>query len=491
MKIGVLLIGHARLDNERHEIVAGFIEKRLRHHGFDSIHTCANRESAQEITPSLLKQHPDGVAWIDVMNPIVDIELLEEMAKRLLASDADYCVSDGAIPGTQPDAVLSPRCTHFPIDLLVSPGKVQVHWGTQEKHNNQFNLYKYKRLKVFLGLNKLLPDLAEMTISNFCDALSRDDVFLKVLSYFTEGALISYDSCQHCGGSLDGLKPTMSQPMLGYLPSSRSYYFECRKCGLIQLSPALEENSLAELYDDFDSQDFVASTNNPYQPGSPRCDLRGIANLLGDHTASLDLGGGLGRFSQYLKKAFPTWDVTHSDFGKRNVELESEGIRTRALNFLEQEIGRESYDFITAHEVIEHIPFARLDGVFGNIHDALRPGGLFRFSTPDFDSPLCRAFDYYNACPPFHYSVFRERWLRKYFEESGRWTIVETKANSDFLDDAAMWFDYTERTSPGLSQRSLSTVLKLVFSSPHGPSIREYLLQQGCGTEIVMTLRKR
>ena len=154
-------------------------------------------------------------------------------------------------------------------------------------------------------------------------------------------------------------------------------------------------------------------------------------------------------------------------------------------------IGKAHYDLITAWEVIEHVPYSRVAGFLDNVHDALAPGGYFVFSTPNFDSPLCKSFDFYAICPPFHYLVFGERWLRKYFASSDKWRYCDPRACSDFLDGAVLGFDYGVKTCPSIQLRGMSSVLEDIFRLGPSKVLRRGLLQQGIGTEVIVTLQKR
>lgn len=279
----------------------------------------------------------------------------------------------------------------------------------------------------------------------------------------------------------------MSQPFCGYLPTNKPLYHECEECQLIVLSPYIEQNETYKIYDEFDKQDFVATLNNPYVAGLPRCDFSDFSSKLPSHPRTLDLGGGMGMFSRFLKATNPSWKVTHSDFSiKRNTELEELDISTRALNFMKDSIGEECYDLITAWEVIEHIPYEELETALENIYNALPKGGIFMFSTPDFDSPLCKANDFFAICPPFHYLVFGKKWLENYFIKSN-WNIHSIRYCSDFLDDADMWFDYASQTAPSFQLRATSTVLKELLSKPEN---KQLLLDKGIGTEVIFTLVK-
>lgn len=490
-----VIASHPRLAfRDAEKRVLGFLRRRLAHAGAPEPLVAANREAAVQAANCLLAKASRGyVVLHDAMNPLVDLDLVREMGAALERNVVAIALCDGAIPGTQVESVFSAaRSGAVPAQSNSDEGAVRVRWRSQERHNNQFNLYKYKRLKMFLGLEAGLQDMHAMTIDQFVAALEGENVFRKLAAFFEDVQLIEHAKCPHCDGRLVPLPVRMSQPFCGYLPSRRPLYHECERCRLIVASPALHEKDVAAVYDEWDRQDFVVSHNNPYHAGAARCDFSQIAGDLPGRTRSLDLGGGMGRFSQFLKQTFPEWSVTHTDFEiKRNQGLEAVGIRTRALNFLEEPIGRESYDLITAWEVLEHVPFHRLGGVLDNIHRALAPGGFFVFSTPDFDSPVCRSMDFFAACPPFHFLVFGERWLRRYFTQLGKWQYLPPRACSDFLDDALMWYDYGAKTSPSFQLRATAEFLRAIFAQDPQGELRRALLTKGLGTEVIVTLRRK
>lgn len=497
MAIDAIVLDNPRLGfRDSHRPVHDFIRRRLSHFGCGRIHICRDREAAQSVVDEYASAGFSGhVVVLDGMNPITDWALVEAMASRTDAYGCPACVQDGAIPGTEVMCVLKfPEARGYRLEALGSPEwpALRQRWFAQDGQNNQFNLYKYKRLKMFLGLNTALPELYRLGIPEVVDALAREPVFSDVATFFSGGRTVAYDACPHCEGRLTPLPLRMSQPFCGYLPATRPVYHECDACGLILLSPAPADDSIPALYDDFDKQDFVVSHNNPYHTGAPRCDFSAFERLLPERARTLDLGGGMGKFSEFLKAEHPQWDVTHADFEiKRNPRLEELGIRTRALNFIAEPMGEQCYDLITAWEVVEHVPFHHFNEVLNNVYRALAPGGMFVFSTPDFDSPLCRAFDFFGVCSPFHYLVFSESWLRRYFAAIPEWEYFAPRACSDFLDDAKMWFEYASRTAPTFQVRALSRVLQEIFTSGQGGAVKSELLGRGIGTEVIITLRKR
>ncbi len=284
-----------------------FLKERLAHAGAAQLVIAASRDEALVVVDRLLREQRSGyVVLHDAMNPLVDLELVHEMGAALERNRGNVAVCDGAVPGTQVEGVFSAaRLDLLPPQWHADPATMRVRWFSQDRHNNQFNLYKYKRLKMFLGLAATLDGMACMRVDEFVAALERDDIFRKLAAFFEDAELIVHTRCPHCEGALKPLPVRMSQPFCGYLPSRRPLYHECEGCSLIVASPALHEKDVASVYDAWDRQDFVVTHNNPYHAGAPRCDFSAIAADLSASTRSLDLGGGMGRFSLFLKQTYP------------------------------------------------------------------------------------------------------------------------------------------------------------------------------------------
>ena len=488
-----LIVRNTRLDyKDSEKPVRAFISKRLDAFAVYGHEYLDGWDGVDARIGELVKDMPSShIVVADIMNPLFDMNLIDERCARLDRVGAVRCICDGAVPGTEVSSVIS--VANIPADegafVLDSHPPTVVRSDMQQIHNNQINIYKYKRLKLFLALMEKVKGLHKMTVDGLMEYLSGDEGFHTIVSFAEDVRLEHHESCPHCGGGLNQLSNFMSQPIIGFVPNSKKLYSECEGCGLVVQTPFIHRDDIHMIYDEWDKNDFVVSTNNPYTTDSIRCDFEKILPILPDATRTLDLGGGIGNFSKFLSQQYPDWDVTHSDF-----EIKSDiggEIRSRTLNFTRDPIGDEMYDIITAWEVIEHIPFELLSGVLSNIHKALAPGGFFIFSTPDFDSPLCKSFDFYSVCPSFHYSVFGEKWLRGYFDTSTEFDIFDTKHCSDFLDDAINWYSYGEKTCPSLALRGTSSVLKTLFEHDQDGELRKKLANSGLGTEIIVTLRKK
>lgn len=485
LSLRFLIVRSTRLDFKGAAgIVEAFIERRLQAADVTDIQFVDSLDAAKASAQADVRT--EYVAISDVLNPMIDLDLVREMVCSLQRTNAIQCASDGAVPGTQVYMVVRAGC------LAEADHTIVQRWHSQEQHNNQFNLYKYKRLKLFLKLVAQVNRMHAMTIDEFVHALETDSIFFMLAGFGEDVRLQWHSQCPHCGGRISPLRMRMSQPFCGFLPVTRPLYHECEGCGLIAASPAVHREDTHRLYDEFDKQDFVASTNNPYDGSSPRCDFSSILGDLPERASMIDLGGGIGHFSAYVKTKYPSWSVTHSDYAiKRNEHLQQRGIETRELDFVTQAIGHNRYDLVTAWEVIEHIPYEHLAGFLRNVHDALRPGGYFVFSTPDFDSPVCQSFDFFAVCPPFHYLVFGQRWLSRYFRSQPHWRYREPRYCSDFLDDAVNWTSYGSLTCPSFQVRATATVLGSIFGHDQGREIRNRLVAQGMGTEVIVTLQKQ
>ena len=166
------------------------------------------------------------------------------------------------------------------------------------------------------------------------------------------------------------------------------------------------------------------------------------------------------------------------------------GIETKHINLLQDPIGKGDYDLITAWELIEHIPFARFGAFLDNVHAALVPGGHFVFSTPDYDSAVCRMFDFWNVAVPFHHLVFSKTWLCNYFGSDPRWHISDLRWTADLLDDIEGWCAYASKAGSGIAARAAADVMAALFAKGDKAALTQKLLDQELGSEIIVTLRK-
>jgi predicted SAM-dependent methyltransferase len=108
--------------------------------------------------------------------------------------------------------------------------------------------------------------------------------------------------------------------------------------------------------------------------------------------------------------------------------------------------GENEFDVITSFEVLEHIHNGKED--VACIHRMLRIGGLFYFTTPNFNS-------------------FSRRWLK------GKWTVIEYPEHLTY---------YTPGTLHKLMQNSGFSKQKMITT---GISVQRFSASVGCSREKV------
>jgi 2-polyprenyl-3-methyl-5-hydroxy-6-metoxy-1,4-benzoquinol methylase len=493
-----IVVKSSRLEFENSSLeVENFVKKRLEFYKVKFFEITENYNEAYKLIQDVVTDLASSLKYIvliDIMSPLVDFDIIKLMTATLDRVQKNRCLCIGSVPGTGVNSMIHLdsvrlkrliKSAEIDIDKLET---VTVYSNTQSLYNNQLNLYKYKRLKLFLVLCSKVEKLFEKSIDECFQLLDDENIYRLMISFGEDVRLLEHKNCPHCKASLQPLLNTASQPMCGYVSSKKPHYLQCEACNLVVSSPYIHDEDIWKIYDKWDKQDFVVSTNNPYNSQSIRCDFNEIYPLLPPETVSLDLGGGIGNFSRFLRSNYPLWDITHSDFAIKAIN--DENIKSRVLDFTNDLIGYEQYNLITAWEVVEHIPFHKFSFVMDNIWRALKPGGFFVFSTPDFDSPLCRSLDFYSMGLPFHYTVLGQKWLTSYFQTRHEFEIFDIKHCSDFLDDALNWYTYAEKTSSTMALRGTYSLLKEIFKYDNDERLKRSLTKNGIGTEIIVTLRK-
>lgn len=487
------IISNKRLQYKKSfEQVEDFYIKRLKHNNVLNFQII-EQEGVNNLIIDLIQTKFEHLVVVDIMSPILDFQVLKK-ALIIAKKNKFFKLSTfGCVPGSEFKYILNleplkkNEVTLDRINLNTIESFV-YNVQTQSKHNNQLNLYKYKRLKLFRILIERYENLYTFSIDEFLDFLDQEEIYNLMISFGENVRLLYYKHCPHCNGDFQPLYNNLSQPICGYVSSKRPHYHECEGCGLVVPSPYIHEDDIHMVYDEWDKQDFVVSVNNPFSKDSVRCDFSKIINNLPENTHSLDLGGGVGNFSKYLSSEYPNWTITHSDF---SIKSDIDGnFKCKTLDFTNNEIGKNEYDLITAWEVIEHVPYQKLNFVFQNIWNALKPGGYFVFSTPDFDSPLCKSLDFYSMGLPFHYTVLGKKWLLNYFNQIQLFKIEDIKHCSDFLDDSVNWYSYAENTSSNQGLKGTYTLLKTIFENDNNKDLKKLLLNKEMGTEVIFTLKK-
>ncbi len=469
------------------ELLPSFVGKRLESFGYKNCHFVGSVDEVDGCECAY-------TVVVDITNPFIDADLVEKMVARLERyPDYDMCQSEGAIPGTEPEFVVRTEVWRSKDRHALSI--LRVRHETQQQYNCQLNLRKLKRIKIFKHLVRCVEGLYRMTVPELMNVLKTTEVFEQVISYFEDVPLVRVTQCPYCDGDIEPLRPAVSQPMIGYVPDDVPYHYQCVNCALIVLSPRVAAADSHKLYDLYYKEgqgtDYLVrsgSGQKHFESG-----LNMIKSLVPEQTYGIDLGAGSGTFVRYVRDRFPSWHIIASDFPETLDHFGyDDDIETKPLDFLVEPIGENEYDLVTAWEVVEHVPFEGFEHLLEKVHSALKPGGIFLFSTPDFDSPLCQAWDFWNLCPPHHMLVFSTTWLELYFSKHPDFDLVETVNESAIMPQYGGWFRYWETTSRNFETRAMARLFhELLEDDTTRDALSGFLDRKKWGLEVVVAVRKK
>lgn len=167
-------------------------------------------------------------------------------------------------------------------------------------------------------------------------------------------------------------------PLNGYYENH--FLVKCTNCKLVFSHKIPSEKELNEHY---------AAYSYDREVNPPQETLKSYANLLDNferfrkHNRLLDVGCGRGWFLIEAQKR--GWEVYGTEFSDKAIEIcERNGIRMFSGKLSGESLADNFFDVITSFEVIEHINNPLED--VSIIHQALRSGGLFYCTTPNFNS---------------------------------------------------------------------------------------------------------
>lgn len=338
------------------------------------------------------------------------------------------------------------------------------------------------KLSVFLKLiKKGLP--IKDNLYSIVEFLKKPEIKKEVFRLFKNVRLKTLEKCEFCGGVLINLDKPVTQPVIGFLFMDESYYKICNNCGLVVLNPRVVDNELGDLYD-------KNYTNN-------RVGLRFPANLLDiclkyakqENGKLLDVGGSIGDFCIEFKKHKPKWNVDLIDISSEAVEIaKNRGVNAFVGDICKSNLEKDYYDLITMWEVIEHIPIEKGIKMFNKIYSLLTPGGIFLFSTPNYDSFLSRVFDEYHDAVPFHIYVFSESFLKKFIKKT-LFSTIDIKITNSV--DLTGWTNYLARSTSSKQLRKLAEInLNMLLNKE--PEAENYLkrVSEFKGSTIVGICKK-
>ena len=499
------------------EEIIKFQIKRIEYHFSKSIHIWDPNNILQNIPEysliksstkielkKFLKSKKNQVFFlIESLNPFLDDELIKQLSQEDVKGISTI---GNAIPGTHPTFIIQYKNLMEKIDSknwwakLKSENKID--WNTQKQNNNQFNLNRPLRIKIFLKLLEKIPNLEKMSLEKFLKVLDSNKIYNFILDYAVTGLHTKeIKKCPHCKkNKLIKLFLTTSQPMIGFLSSKKPLYYECEYCGLVVLKKQCIMKDVHLLYDEFERpkrkekqliENYLKNKGESHFKEKVRA-LELLDKKVFKKTRMIDLGGGFGEFSSMAKKRNPKWDVTCADFNLDHVKkiLNEKKVSVMNVNFLENSFGK-NYDLITSLHVIEHIPFEGLELYLKNIHSALKNNGYFLLSTPDYDSALGRMFDYHMMYPPHHQTILSNQWITEYLLNKKLFKKIDQTSACVILENYDDWFSYYKETAPTQESKAVVEIFDTIYNNKKiFNKLENTLSEKNKGSETIILFKK-
>lgn len=473
-----------------------FIQKRLAHFFSDFSLRFFIQEADSNIPIKDLD--PEQLIIITPLaHPLLDAALLRRMIEAARLKGAPI-TARGAVPGTAPTIVCR-------AGLFNTPSSYAVHSDLQRRYNSQFNLGRTRRLKLFRSLLKKLDLLHTLPVEAILDFFGSKEGTAFVVGYGEEVALEYLDRCPLCHScSFSPVFADVSQPLTGFLTRFSEYYFLCHDCGLVFANPHMPEAELWRYYDQYSYESgWTPETLQAHYVHLDHLNTSHFLNYvavlpylkkLPAQAVAADLGGGNGEFAVFLRQHFPDFTITLWDYHVS--QLIQEGllpwnIKTKQSNFLNAPLDKEHLDVITNWEVIEHLPIEKLESYFKTIYDSLKKGGLYLFSTPDFDNPYCHALDFWAITPGEHLSVLSRRVLEPLLTRCG-FTIIGEHHECVSLKTADRWYKYGAECNAFETSRAEAMIINDFLKE--GPMLShhlDWLRRNNLGSELILCCQKK
>ncbi|MBI4234986.1 class I SAM-dependent methyltransferase [Candidatus Peregrinibacteria bacterium] len=518
-----------------------FIQKRLEH--FFSDYSLGFQQMGADDDEKLIAnaEDPEQIMVITpLINPLLDLPLLRTMIEEAAARNVRI-EAKGAVPGTAVSLVSK-------AGVFGDGSKTYyVHSVLQRKYNSQLNLARLRRVKIFRALVEKIADLHLKSVEDILDFFSGKEGTEFILAYGEDVRLEYLEACPLCGAKEGSEKvpstalseksdplvqastlrsdfscrlvsgtfseppkatspvyADVSQPLTGFLTRFSEYYFLCHECGLVFVNPRMPEKELWRYYDrySYDASEWTDETLRVHYENLNHLNTSHFYNYvaalpyikkLSSNAKVLDLGGGDGEFVVFLRQNFPDFQIMLWDY--RISPLIENGlapfrIDMKQSDFLNESFGNVELDLVTNWEVIEHLPLEKLEDYFNKIYKSLKEGGIYVFSTPDFDNPYCHALDFWAITPGEHISIFSRKVLEPILAKCG-FKIIAEHHECVGMKTKDRWYKYGAECSSSMAARAEAEIINdFLKNEAVLDQHLDWLRRNNLGSELILCCQK-
>lgn len=442
-------------------------------------------------------ENQEVVVALNLMNPILDESLLTEMIAIALRKGGKV-VSDGHVPGAAPVFVAK-------VAEVNEETKIHTAYSDmQRKYNSQLNLARLRRIKLFQALLKRMPNLPVMKLTEILDYFGGKEGTEFIAAYGEDVKMDYLDTCPLCkSNEFSPVYADIGQPLTGFLTRFSKYYFLCHDCGLCFANPRMSESELWRYYDRF-SYDSVwnAQTLKEHYSKLDHLNTSHFYNYvavlpylraLPQNAACADLGGGDGEFVVFLRQNFKDFKIELWDYRISPLidnALQAWDVSTKQMNFLNEEVGKECLDLVSNWEVIEHLPVEKLENYFTKIYASLKKGGLYCFSTPDFDNPYTHGLDFWAITPGEHLSVLSRRVLEPILIRCG-FKIIAEHHECVSMKTKDRWYKYGAECNSFRASRAEAMIINdFLRDEKILEDHLQFMRKNNLGSELILCCQK-
>ncbi len=216
---------------------------------------------------------------------------------------------------------------------------------------------------------------------------------------------------------------------------------ECSECGLGFLNPRPTISEIQKYYPSEYFEKPPTKSNERYLHRRFTAEasyLKDLETAKSQKNKLLDVGCATGDFPRFLIER--GWDVEGVEVSVAAEQIKD--FRVYTEEFQDIPVNEPTYDAVTAWAVLEHVhnPMA----YFQKAARVLKPGGLFVFLVPNFQSAASRHL--FCEDVPRHLYFFTRETVARYLESAGFALVKEVNGRDVYKMAPNNWLTYTVRT---------------------------------------------